>query len=106
MATITELRDRQLMKVDIIRNWVILWGLALLILSVFDVNICLAEEWTRVGERCIQNCDDRPVKSQNTRGRTSHGQVKVTEQTKVQEQVTVRRNVDGQTSEWKVPVKP
>ncbi len=103
---ITELKVRQIMKVDTIRNLLISCGLALLIFSVFDVNFCLAEEWTRVGERCIQNCDDQPMKSQNTRGRTSQRQDKVTEQAKVQEQVTVRRNVDGQTSEWKVPVKP
>ena len=94
------------MKIDTIRNLVVLCGFALLIFSVYDVNFCLAEEWTRVGERCIQNCDDQPVKSQNARGRTSQGQVKVQEQAKVQEQVTVRRNVDGQTSEWKVPAKP
>lgn len=93
------------MKVDAIRNWVILCGVALIIFSVFDVNFCLAEEWTRVSERCIQNCDDQPVRSQNIKGRTSQGQVKVQEQVKVQDQVTVRRNVSGQTSEWQLPVK-
>ncbi len=94
------------MKIDTIRNWVVLCGFALAIISVFDVNFCVAEEWIRVGERCIQNCDDQPVRAQNEGGRTSQGQVKVREKAKVQEQVSVRRNVDGQTSEWKVPVKP
>jgi hypothetical protein len=93
------------MKIDTIRNLVVLCGFALFMFSVFDVNFCLAEEWTRVGERCIKNCDDQPAKSQNTRGRTSQGQVKVQEQSKVQEQVTVRRTVEGQTSERQLPVK-
>ena len=93
------------MKIDKIRIWVALCGCALLIFSVFDVNLCLAEEWKRVGERCIQNCNDQPVRSQNIKGRTSQGQVKVQEQVKVQDQVTVRRNVSGQTSEWQLPVK-
>lgn len=87
------------MKLDTIRNWVVLCGFTLLIIFVINVNFCLAEEWKRVGERCIQNCNDQPVRSQNTREQTSQGQVKV------QEKVTVRRNVDGQKSEWKVPVK-
>jgi hypothetical protein len=65
-----------------------LGGFALIIFSVYDVNFCLAEEWTRVGERCIQNCDDQPVRAQNARGRPSQGQVKAQEQVKVQEQVT------------------
>lgn len=90
---------------EMIKKWLILCNCILLILFAFGSNFCFAEEWTRVGERCIQNCDDQPVRSQNTRGRTSQGQVKVQEQSKVQEQVTVRRNVDGQKSEWQLPVK-
>ena len=93
------------MKIDTIRNWVVLCGFALLIFSVYDVNFCLAEEWTRVSERCIQNCDDQPVRAQNKKGQTSQGQVKIQEQANVQEQVTVRRTVDGQTSERQLPVK-
>jgi hypothetical protein len=94
------------MKIGTTRNWVVLCGFALLIFSVADVNFSLAEEWIRVGERCIRNCDDQPVTSQNTRGQTSKGHVKVQEQAKVQEKVTVRRNVDEQTSETQRPVKP
>ena len=88
------------MKIGTTRNWMILCGFALLSISVVVVNFSFAEEWIRVGERCIRNCDDQQATSQNTRGQTSQGQVNV------QEKVTVRRNVDEQTGETQRPVKP
>jgi hypothetical protein len=93
------------MKRGMIKKWTTLCSGVLLILVVFGINICFAEEWTRVGERCIQNCDDQPTRSNNTRDRTSQGQVKEQKQAKEQKQVTVYRNVDGQKSERQQPVK-
>ncbi len=105
MADLAVAEHRRMMKIGTTRNWMVC-GFALLIFFAADVNFSPAEEWIRVGERCIRNCDDQPVKSQNTRGQASQGQVKLQEQAKAQERAAVRRNVDEQSREMQRPVKP
>ena len=68
------------MKSEMMKKWIIICACLLLSWSVLGTNYCFAEEWKRVGERCVRNCDDQPTRSNYTRSSTSQKRVTVREQ--------------------------